>query len=235
MLNNLPTYLPITFGITTIISLLFFYWIVQNSEKKIYSTSSIFGLILVWSIIQSILSFTEFYINDPDAFPPRFLLVILPPLILIIYLFNSKKGKEFIDSLPLFQLTMLHTIRIPVELILFGLFLAKAIPQLMTFEGRNLDIIAGITAPLVAIWGIQSEKMSPRSLIIWNFAMLALLINIVVNAILSAPFAFQMFAFDQPNVAVLTFPFVLLPAVIVPLVLFAHLVAIRQLLQRVKS
>jgi hypothetical protein len=38
------------------------------------------------------------------------------------------------------------------------------------------------------------------------------------------------FAFDQPNIAVLYFPFNWLPSCIVPLVLLSHLAAIRQLL-----
>ncbi|HUQ96495.1 MAG TPA: hypothetical protein VM010_02440, partial [Chitinophagaceae bacterium] len=37
-------------------------------------------------------------------------------------------------------------------------------------------------------------------------------------------------AFDQPDIAVLYFPFVLLPGVVVPVVLLSHLAAIRQLL-----
>jgi len=57
---------------------------------------------------------------------------------------------------------------------------------------------------------------------VWNFIALGLLLNIVTNAILSAPFAFQKFAFDQPNIAVLYFPFSWLPAYIVSTVLFGH-------------
>ncbi|HVF96549.1 MAG TPA: hypothetical protein VM871_04480, partial [Flavisolibacter sp.] len=39
------------------------------------------------------------------------------------------------------------------------------------------------------------------------------------------------FAFDQPNIAVLYFPFIWLPSFIVPVVLLSHLVCIRQLLK----
>ncbi len=45
--------------------------------------------------------------------------------------------------------TFLHTVRLPIEIILFKLYLNKMIPQLMTFEGRNFDIVIGITAPIV--------------------------------------------------------------------------------------
>jgi len=55
------------------------------------------------------------------------------------------------------------------------------------------------------------------------------LLNIVTTALLAAPTPFQRFAFDQPNVAVLYFPFVWLPACVVPIALLAHLVAIWRL------
>ena len=67
-------------------------------------------------------------------------------------------------------------------------------------------------------------------ILIWNFICFGLLINIVVNAILSAPFPFQKFAFDHPNIAILYFPFVWLPCCIVPIVLLSHLAAIRQII-----
>ena len=55
----------------------------------------------------------------------------------------------------------------------------------------------------------------------------------VANAVLSAPFAFQKFGFDQPNIAILYFPFIWLPCCIVPIVLFSHLVTIRQIIKTI--
>jgi hypothetical protein len=120
-------------------------------------------------------------------------------------------------------------IRIPVELVLFWLFSYKTIPQLMTFEGRNFDILSGISALLVYYFGFIKKSLDKKFILAWNFICLALLANIVINAFLSAPFPFQKFAFDQPNIAILYFPFVWLPVLVVPLVLFSHLVAIRKL------
>ena len=61
---------------------------------------------------------------------------------------------------------------------------------------------------------------------------LGLLANIVVNALLSTPTPIQKFAFDQPNIAILNFPFSWLPTFIVPIVLFGHLASIRQLFKQ---
>jgi hypothetical protein len=69
-------------------------------------------------------------------------------------------------------------------------------------------------------------------ILVWNFICLALLANIVINALLSTPFPFQQFAFDQPNIAILYFPFNWLPTFIVPVVLFGHLLSIRRLMKR---
>lgn len=102
----------------------------------------------------------------------------------------------------------------------------------MTFEGRNFDIAAGITAPFVAWFAFKNKDIRRKILLAWNFICLALLINIVVTALLTAPSPIQKIAFDQPNIAVLYFPFSWLPVFIVPVVLFAHLSSIRQLLKK---
>ena len=102
----------------------------------------------------------------------------------------------------------------------------------MTFEGRNFDILAGITAPIIAYFGLTKTTLSRQTILLWNFICLALLLNIVINALLSAPSPIQKFAFDQPNIAILNFPFSWLPTFIVPIVLFGHLTSIRQLFKQ---
>lgn len=98
----------------------------------------------------------------------------------------------------------------------------------MTFEGRNFDIVAGITAPIIVYFGFTKTKIDRQTILIWNVIFLGFLLNIVVNALFSAPSPIQIFAFDQPNIAILNFPFIWLPTFIVPIVLFGHLTSIRQ-------
>ena len=94
-------------------------------------------------ILTTFLSIYLFY-TVTNTFPPRFLLVILPPLLLIAMLFLTAKGRRYIDNLNARWLTVLHIVRIPVELVIFWLYLHKAVPELMTFEGRNFDIISDL-------------------------------------------------------------------------------------------
>lgn len=235
MLPDLPLYLTIAFILTTLLSLGFIILLINTSSKPLDKNTArqIIAIITAWLALQAILSYFGIYSNSLEAMPPRIVLVgILPPIIAILLLFNTRKGQVFIDRISMQMLTYVHLIRIPVEFVLYALFLNGAIPELMTFEGRNLDILAGITAPIVGFFGIAQSKMGKTSLLFWNFICLGLLLNIVVNAILSAPSPFQQFAFEQPNIAILYFPFSWLPAFIVPLVLFSHLAAIRKLINR---
>ena len=156
----------------------------------------------------------------------------MAPLLLIAGLFVTRSGRQFTDSLNLRALTLLHIVRIPVELVLFRLYLHKAIPGLMTFEGMNPDILSGLSAMLLLYFGWAGNRPRRGLLLAWNGICLLLLVNIVVLALLSAPFPFQRLAFEQPNVALLYFPFVWLPCCVVPLVLLSHLAAIRQLLMK---
>jgi hypothetical protein len=147
-------------------------------------------------------------------------------------MFLLPRGRMVLDRLDERWLTWLNVVRIPIEIVLLLLFLNDMIPRLMTFEGRNFDILSGISAPFVAYFGYNKHKLNKTVLLIWNLICLGLLVNIVVNAILAAPFPFQQFAFDQPNRGILYFPFIWLPAFIVPAVLLSHLVNIRQLVRR---
>jgi len=187
-------------------------------------------LLIFWLFFQAVIGIGGFYL-ETNAMPPRLLLYGIFPALLTIISYFIFAGKSFIEKLPLKTLTVFHIIRIPVEIVLFWLFEQKFVPQLMTFEGRNLDMLSGLTAPIIYLLAFRGGKTNRTLLIIWNFFALGLLINIVVNAVLSFPFPLQQFAFDQPNRALLYFPYVWLPTVIVPLVLFAHLISLYQLLR----
>ncbi len=228
-MNNLPIYISLLFGLTTLVTAGLFYKAANNSKTTLL-------ILLTWLTVQSFIAQSGFY-TVTDIIPPRLLFLVLPPLLFIILLFTTSGGRHYLDHLDIKALTVLHTIRIPVEIVLFWLFVNKTIPELMTFEGRNFDIVSGLTAPLIFYFGFIKKRIGKKVILFWNFICLGLLINIVANAVLSAPFPFQKFGFDQPNIAILYFPFVWLPCCVVPLVLLSHLATIRQLLNegRIKN
>ena len=100
---------------------------------------------------------------------------------------------------------------------------------MMTFEGRNLDILSGLLAPIVWFLAFRGGGQRRWLLMTYNMFGLILLTNIVTIAILSMPSPMQQIALDQPNVGVSLFPYIWLPAIIVPAVLFSHLAALWKL------
>jgi hypothetical protein len=159
-------------------------------------------------------------------------------VLLTIWLFSRSfknprpAGSRFLERLELKNLALVHIVAIPVEIVLYWLFLNKTIPKLMTFEGGNFDILSGLSAPFFWYFGFIKQSLSRTVLISWNLVCLGLLLNVVVIAVLSIPTPFQQFGFDQPNIALGHFPFFLLPGCIVPLVMLAHIWSLRILTMR---
>lgn len=214
MIDQMPTWVEVLFFLTTILTILFFYF---SNGKSIKVTL----LIIVWSISHSVLASQGFYLND-EALPPRFVLVLIPPIILIIYSLFSSKRQQIFENRNTKISTFLHVVRFPVEIVLFELFVYKMVPESMTFEGWNFDIIMGITAPIIGFLYLKN-KLSEKGLILWNVLGLVLVSFILLLGILSAELPFQQFGLEQPNRGINYFPFILLPATIVPIVWWTHL------------
>jgi hypothetical protein len=225
MMTTLPLYIPIIFIIAVLLTLQLLIKATPSRQNAVLLAS------LCWLGFNGILAWYGFFANIL-ASPPRLLLATLPVLLAIILLFITRGGITFISKLDLGTLTLLHLVRLPVELVLYWLSVYKLVPELLTFEGRNFDIISGLTAPIVYFICFKDSRMiNKKILLCWNIVSLGLLLNVVVSAVLSAPYPFQQFAFEQPNTAVLYFPFIWLPCFIVMVIVFTHLVAFKQILK----
>ena len=133
MIETIPIWVEILFIIVFLITLLFFY--LSNGQPV-----KLLVLICTWALVQSGLHQSTF---------PRFVLVLLPAFLFIGYGLLPQNITWMLSKRDVRLSTFLHTLRLPIEIILFKLYLNKMIPQLMTFEGRNFDIVIGITAPIV--------------------------------------------------------------------------------------
>lgn len=205
-------------------------WFYAASKSKLF-----LGLAIVWSIIQSILAYSGVYQNT-EVMPPLIMVFgILPTIVFMLIAFFTKKGKAFINQVNIETLTYFHSIRIPVEIILSVLFHYGVMSELATFEGTNFDILSGLSAPIIAYMCFKNRNARlnfkrKKLLLIWNIVGLLLLLNVMITAVFAFPSPFQQFAFNQPNIAPLHFPFTLLPTVVVPLVIFAHILTIKRLI-----
>lgn len=228
MIEGLPGYISPVFILTSFAAVGFLFYAVRESVKDTFSGKLALFLVAFWMVFQMVLAVGGFY-QKTDVVPPRiFAFAALPAFALIVVYFAFFR-REFIEQLPLKVLTLLHVVRVPVEIVLLWLFQGGLVPEAMTFEGKNFDILSGITAPLVYLLAFRGGRVNRALLIVWNIAALLLLINIVTTAVLAFPSPMQQIAFDQPNRAVMYFPYVWLPAIVVPIVLFSHLASLWKL------
>ena len=208
---NTPLYVPLLFG-ACVLAAVATLWRAANRSRMILLVAA------VWIAIETII-------------PPILPLLAIPPMLVIIAILATKKGRDFILSLDLPTLTLLHTLRIVVEFVLYQLYRSHAAPVLMTFEGRNFDILSGLSAPIVYYFAFVRHRMPARWLIAWNLTCIVLLFNAVAYGVLTAPGPLQRLSFDHPNIALQHFPYVLLPGVLVPIVLFSNAASILKLLK----
>lgn len=222
-MNSIPEYVFILF-ITTACLCFFLMLRAFQFHKRVFT------FLLALFLTQGMVSFDNFYL-DNTSIPPHVMFLILPSLLLVISVFLIPSFRKLLEIVDYKFLLLIHVLRIPVELVLWQLSKSQTIPTSMTFEGNNWDILSGISAIVVYYFAYIKNRMNNNVFLIWNFICLALLINIVVTGILSAPSVFQKLNFDQPNIAILYFPFVWLPSFIVPAVLFSHIASIRNILK----
>jgi hypothetical protein len=225
----------IGFGLVTVIS--FYLLVIEikkglakssvgiNRQKKIISRT-ILGL-SAWFLFVSIWSISGIMGNF-NLFPFNVMPVIVIPLITTLIVTFSKTFKEIVIQIPQQNLIRLQSFRIFVEVLLWALFIENVAPVQMTFEGRNFDILSGLTAIVVA-YLVARNSISKTIIVIWNIACFVLLINIVSVAILSMPTPFRIFMNEPVNTIVTQFPVSLLPGLLVPLAYALHFFSLRQL------
>lgn len=194
----------------------------DNRKRKIFNRVIFF--LSAWTVFISVLGISGF-LQEFKSFPPRLMVVLVIPLITMIVVTYSKTTRALLEFVPAKTLVRLQVFRVFVEILLWSLFIQNILPVQMSFEGRNFDVLSGITAPFVAYFLINNKV----ALVVWNILCLGLLINIVTIAMLSLPSPLRVFMNEPANTIVTFFPFVWLPGLLVPLAYGLHFLSLRHL------
>jgi hypothetical protein len=197
-----------------------------STDKTKFNAFFLISL-MVWAGFVSIWSLSG-KMSDFSIFPINMLPVLIIPMMAILAFTFSKPGKEILLRIPTQNIIRIQTFRFFVEQLLLALCIENQVPIQMTFEGRNFDVLSGLSAPLIA-WMITKGKISNTGVIIWNIVCLGLLVNIVATAILSMPTPSRIFMNEPANTIVTQFPISWLPGLLVPLAYGLHFLSFRQL------
>lgn len=160
--------------------------------------------------------------------PPRLMLLPIGALVTTLVLSRTPLFRRLTHASPLWWPVALQSFRLLLELIFLRLHREGVIPEQMTFEGRNLDILVGLSAPFMALF-IARWRAGRGPILAYNLVSLGLLLNIVGIAVTSFPGPLDAHWSGGSSAAVANPPFVWIPALLVPLAFFGHVVSLQQI------
>lgn len=169
---------------------------------------------------------------DWGSRPPRVGWLPLGAMALLMGSSFTPYVRRLIAHTPATWPLALQSFRIVVETVLFWLWQEGRAPIQVTFEGRNFDMLAGLSAPIVATivaaHGLRSWAIP--LVLTWNLLGLGLLANIMFTAATSVPGPMQIAWPGGAFEALASWPVVWIPAFLAPVAVFLHVVSIRQAL-----
>jgi hypothetical protein len=197
---------------------------INRREAGIHATIAL-ALGTLWLALTSTLASRGVLHFEP---PPTMGLLIVATFVLVVVIVRSPAGQRITTQLPLAALVGFQAFRIAVELLMHRAYEEGLMPIQMSYAGRNFDIVSGGTALLLAIW-LATGHRSPRVVALWNVLGIALLTNILIIALLSAPTPLRVFMNEPANTWITHSPWVWLPTVMVAMAMLGHIAVYRRL------
>jgi len=194
------------------------------------------GLAL-WFLYAGLMSYLGVFRNT--AMRPPGTAFLLAPILLflsffIAFMVRSAAGSRIALAFPLWIILGTQCLRIGVELFLHQLWIDGFVPKMLTFEGANVDIYIGASAPVIA-WLPTRGRSGLKLALGWNVLGLLALVNVVTRAVLTSPGPFNLIHADVPNRMFGTFPFTFIPGFFVPLAVTLHVLAMRAISSRLRA
>jgi hypothetical protein len=155
------------------------------------------------------------------AFPPIVLAVCLPVIVGLWLIIRSKTMAKIVDATPLSWLVGVQFYRVigAIFLVLWGV---GQLPWQFAFPAGGGDSLVGILAIPVAWAASKGSKGSSKAAYAWNVFGILDFVVALGTGFLTSPSPFQMLALDHPNLLVLRYPLVIIPAFLVPLSSILH-------------
>ncbi|HKP29108.1 MAG TPA: hypothetical protein VJU15_06880 [Gemmatimonadales bacterium] len=205
--------------------------VIRGFRKAGWSSTITIAVLFIYLVIPALLARSG-ALDRYSPPPPPALLLLLGQTILTVAIIFSSRGTALASNLALGAVVLLQSFRIAVELLLHRLYGEGVVPVQMTWSGRNLDIVTGITGLILGVLLVRG-RILPRGVVLgWNVLGLVLLANIVGVAALSTPVPFRVFTEGPPNLLPSTLPWIWLPSFLVQVALGSHLLVFRMLRTR---
>lgn len=223
-------YIALTLLMTLILINIISYTINKSYEdakdRSKYKKRMVIGLLffLVYEIALGSSGFLENL-----SFPPRFALCLIVPCFIFTGLFlNKNKNKAWVKNIPSQRLLYFQSFRILVETLFVYSVAANILPKEVTIEGYNMDMVLGISAPII---GWVFVKYKTRKLaILWNYLGLAILAS-VIFVFMTSLFKPELYGSSIPLLTskATEIPYLFVAGYLMPMAVFVHVLSILNL------
>ena len=195
------------------------------------TTAIITTALAAWLLYVGVLSASGI-VADAALRPPAAAFILGPvfAFVILVVARSSAAGRVAL-AVPLPLLIGVQTYRVGVELFFHQLWIENIVPRMLTFEGANVDIAIGLSAPLAA-WISTRGHLGRRLALGWTLVGLLALANVAIRAVLTTPGPLHLIHAEVPNLSVGTFPFTYIAGFFAPLAVTLHVLALRALLAR---
>jgi len=175
-----------------------------------------------WAAIMTTFAVNGSFIGSRDAHvPPVAYGLVLPMLAALVAIASSPTVRAALRVIPERLLVGVQLYRV-----LGGVFLVLLaqgrMPREFALPAGVGDIGVGVAALLLALTHDPRARWWRSAAIAWNVIGITDLVVAVTTGVLTAPGRLQHLAFDTPNAIIATFPYVLIPTVLVPISLLLH-------------
>ncbi len=195
----------------------------KDFDSRIITQARVF--FVLWYIVVSYIG-TKGIISKLESFPSP-LIYFLVGVIFISFILATTKIGEAAAQLDWHYIIGFHGFRILMELAVYAAYLEDLAPVHITFMGLNFNILAGISALLIAPSVMYRSRL--RLIKAWNYFSLMLLLSTLGLYALSVPSSFQYFTGDKSMAWVSSVPYIYHLGVLLFFALFGHWVVFKKI------
>ena len=223
--SNSTTMIQSGFIALSAVTVLTIFYLILAHKKAAFQFTC---FILLWLLYLVLLERSA--LLETFDLPPRLPLFVIVPVVFIMFRYTGSKGfSGILHQLPLHLPILLQSFRIMVELLIFGAFSEGIFSQRVTFEGLNFDVLSGITALITGVL-IKKHLAEIKLILAWNIFSIIIL-SVTVYAFISTYYSPE-YRNISSNFALVRWPYLLLPSILLPAAVFMHFISLRQVFIR---
>ena len=212
-----------------VVAWLAFQRIARRSARELVAPSFVF--FALWIVVAFTLSIRGFFVGSAATSVPRIAYSLLPLAIGYFAYRLIPSVRAVVGEIPMHSMIALQLYR-ALGVVFLVEWMLGALPGAFALPAGIGDIAIGLAAPFVAARVKAGAPGARKSAILWNVLGIADLVVAVTMGVTTTPGPLHLFALDNPNVAIIMMPLVLVPIIAVPFSILLHLIGLHRLVGR---